>query len=139
MLPDSRAHGESGGTLATYGLRESDDIHRWVDWLYGGRQSKCVYGFGESMGAALVLDLHVGLVLRNTSPNHVRGVTLRVVAQEVTLGGKASVAIPSLNVAPGEGCRFDYFLRHQLGCRRRVDEGSRPLLAGTRHSVYERG
>lgn len=56
LLPDSRAHGESGGTLATYGLRESDDIHRWVDWLYVRQQSKCVYGFGESMGAALVLD-----------------------------------------------------------------------------------
>jgi alpha-beta hydrolase superfamily lysophospholipase len=56
LLPDSRAHGESGGTLATYGLRESSDIRRWVDWLYVRRQSKCVYGFGESMGAALVLD-----------------------------------------------------------------------------------
>jgi uncharacterized protein len=56
LLPDSRAHGESGGELATYGLRESDDIHRWVNWLYGRKQSKCVYGFGESMGAALVLN-----------------------------------------------------------------------------------
>jgi len=56
LLPDSRAHGESEGTLATYGLRESDDIHRWVDWLYTSRKSRCVYGFGESMGAALVLN-----------------------------------------------------------------------------------
>ena len=56
LLPDSRAHGESGGPLATYGLRESNDIHRWVDWLYERHQSRCVYGFGESMGAALVLD-----------------------------------------------------------------------------------
>jgi hypothetical protein len=56
LLPDSRAHGESGGAMATYGLREADDIHRWVDWLYLRRSSKCVYGFGESMGAALVLD-----------------------------------------------------------------------------------
>ena len=56
LLPDSRAHGESGGALATYGLRESDDVHRWVEWLYTSRKSKCVYGFGESMGAALVLD-----------------------------------------------------------------------------------
>jgi len=56
LLPDSRAHGESGGTLATYGLRESGDIHRWVDWLYARQKSKCVYGFGESMGAALVLQ-----------------------------------------------------------------------------------
>ncbi len=55
LLPDSRAHGISGGELATYGLKESDDIHRWVDWLEGGHP-KCVYGFGESMGAALLLQ-----------------------------------------------------------------------------------
>ena len=54
-LPDSRAHGESGGAVATYGLRESDDIHRWVSWLYG-KGASCVDGFGESMGAALVLE-----------------------------------------------------------------------------------
>jgi hypothetical protein len=55
LMPDSRAHGESGGEVATYGLRESDDIHRWVDWLYADPPS-CVYGFGESMGAALLLQ-----------------------------------------------------------------------------------
>ena len=55
LLPDARAHGESGGDLATYGIRESNDIHRWVDWLEQS-QPKCVYGFGESMGAALLLQ-----------------------------------------------------------------------------------
>jgi dipeptidyl aminopeptidase/acylaminoacyl peptidase len=55
LLPDARAHGESDGNLATYGLRESDDIHRWVDWLETS-QPACVYGFGESMGAALLLQ-----------------------------------------------------------------------------------
>jgi pimeloyl-ACP methyl ester carboxylesterase len=49
LLPDSRAHGESGGQIATYGLRESDDVHRWVSWLYE-RGATCVDGFGESMG-----------------------------------------------------------------------------------------
>jgi hypothetical protein len=56
----------------------------------------------SARGAAMVLDLHMGLVLRNSSHHRVRGVTFRVVAQEVTLGGKASVAVPSLNAAPGE-------------------------------------
>lgn len=56
LLPDSRAHGESGGTIATYGVLERDDIHLWVNWLYRRESSKCVYGFGESMGAALVLE-----------------------------------------------------------------------------------
>jgi uncharacterized protein len=55
LLPDSRAHGKSGGDIATYGLLESDDIHRWVSWLYD-RGAHCVDGFGESMGAALVLE-----------------------------------------------------------------------------------
>src|SRR5262249_12275848 len=34
LLPDARAHGESGGEFATYGLKEADDLHRWVSWLY---------------------------------------------------------------------------------------------------------
>jgi uncharacterized protein len=55
LVPDSRAHGVSDGVLATYGLRESDDIHRWVDWLEASHPT-CVYGFGESMGAALLLQ-----------------------------------------------------------------------------------
>lgn len=55
LMPDARAHGTSGGNLATYGLKESDDIHRWVDWIEADRPD-CVYGFGESMGAALLLQ-----------------------------------------------------------------------------------
>ncbi len=53
-------------------------------------------------GGAMAIDLHVSLSLRNVSQNRVRGVTLLVLAQDVTPGGKASVATPSLNVGPGE-------------------------------------
>ncbi len=53
-------------------------------------------------GGALVVDLHSTLTLKNTSPRRVRGVSLLVLAQEVTPGGKASVTVPSLDVAPGE-------------------------------------
>jgi len=55
LLPDARAHGRSDG-IATYGLRESDDIHRWVDWLEDHDHPRCVYGLGESMGAAQLLQ-----------------------------------------------------------------------------------
>src|ERR1043165_2387214 len=41
-------------------------------------------------GAALVLDLHMSLMLRNATANRIHGVALRVVSQEVTVGGKAS-------------------------------------------------
>jgi hypothetical protein len=53
-------------------------------------------------GAAMVLDLHMSLTLRNGGSGRIHGVTLRVVSQEVAMGGKGSVTIPSLNIAPGE-------------------------------------
>src|SRR5437762_708737 len=53
-------------------------------------------------GAALSLDLHMAVTLNNNGNNRIHGVTLRVVAQEVVLGGKGSVTYPSLNVGPGE-------------------------------------
>ena len=56
LLPDARRHGESGGELATYGVKESDDVHRWVSWIYTHDPPQCVYGFGESYGAALMLQ-----------------------------------------------------------------------------------
>ena len=56
LLPDARRHGESGGELATYGVKESDDIHGWVSWLYAHEPPQCMYGFGESYGAALILQ-----------------------------------------------------------------------------------
>src|ERR1700759_1339438 len=46
-------------------------------------------------GAAMVLDLHLSVPLRNVSSKRIRGITLRVVSQDVTLGGQASVSMPS--------------------------------------------
>jgi pimeloyl-ACP methyl ester carboxylesterase len=56
LMPDMRDHGESGGEIASYGLRESHDIHDWVSWLYKTHAPHCVYGLGESMGAAILLQ-----------------------------------------------------------------------------------
>ncbi|MGB9233651.1 MAG: alpha/beta fold hydrolase [Terriglobales bacterium] len=56
LVPDSRAQGESGGDFPTYGVKESDDVHRWFDWLAMQQRLKCVFGMGESMGAAIVLQ-----------------------------------------------------------------------------------
>jgi uncharacterized protein len=56
LTPDSRAHGESGGELATYGLREADDVHRWVSWLVAERRPRQLYGLGESLGGAVLIQ-----------------------------------------------------------------------------------
>ena len=60
LMPDARHHGASGG-LTTYGIREVDDIRRWIDWLEkDGIEKKdptrCVYGLGESMGGMELLE-----------------------------------------------------------------------------------
>jgi pimeloyl-ACP methyl ester carboxylesterase len=56
LAPDMRAHGDSGGSLATYGLHEAEDMHRWVSWLVDTQRPHCIFGLGESMGAAILLQ-----------------------------------------------------------------------------------
>jgi pimeloyl-ACP methyl ester carboxylesterase len=56
LLPDARAHGSSGGELATYGLLERNDIQQWFDFLLAQDHPHCIFGFGESMGAAELLQ-----------------------------------------------------------------------------------
>jgi hypothetical protein len=75
-------------------------------------------------GGAMVIDLHMALSLQNTSSQHIRGVTLLVTTQEVTPGGKASVAVPSLNVAPGQV----FPVRIDLRLLRPLQAGGGPLV-----------
>jgi dipeptidyl aminopeptidase/acylaminoacyl peptidase len=56
LQPDARAHGASDGALATYGLLERDDIRTWFEWLSTNQHAACIYGIGESMGAAQLLQ-----------------------------------------------------------------------------------
>lgn len=56
LLPDARAHGESGGAVATYGVLEGDDIARWFNWLESAEHPKCIDGMGDSMGGAELLN-----------------------------------------------------------------------------------
>jgi hypothetical protein len=56
LMPDSRGHGSSGGSVITYGIRESADVHAWAEWLFHERPIAHLYGLGESMGAAILLE-----------------------------------------------------------------------------------
>ncbi len=56
LTPDSRAYGESGGTISTYGVKEADDVNRWAEWLANRQSERCVFGLGESMGAGILLQ-----------------------------------------------------------------------------------
>src|ERR1700733_2549642 len=53
-------------------------------------------------GGALSVNVRETLVFSNASQRHIHGVTLSVVSQEVTPGGKGSVSLPSMNIGPNE-------------------------------------
>jgi dipeptidyl aminopeptidase/acylaminoacyl peptidase len=55
LLPDSRGHGDSGGEITTYGEKEADDAIRWAEWMRS-RGCRDVFGLGESLGAAILLE-----------------------------------------------------------------------------------
>lgn len=78
----------------------------------------------EVRGGAMVLDLHTSLSLRNATQRRIRGVTLLVMAQEVTPGGKASVSVPSLDVGAGEA----FPIRIDLRLLRPLQAGGGPLV-----------
>src|SRR5207249_2797768 len=75
-------------------------------------------------GGAMGVDLHMSLSLRNAGSRNIRGITLMVTAQEVTPGGKASVAVPSLDVAPGQS----FPVRIDLRLLRPLQAGGGPLV-----------
>ena len=56
LAPDSRAHGSSGGRLTTYGIQEIEDVSAWLDWIQKRTPDVTVFGLGESMGAAILLQ-----------------------------------------------------------------------------------
>lgn len=56
LLPDARAHGSSGGTIATYGMKESDDIRDWFRWIERTEAPHCVDALGDSMGGGQLLQ-----------------------------------------------------------------------------------
>src|SRR5579872_80273 len=56
VMMDSRAHGESGGTLATYGWKERYDTIAIADALYSSEKVHHLGALGVSMGAAIALQ-----------------------------------------------------------------------------------
>jgi uncharacterized protein len=56
LAPDSRGHGASGGDTIGYGVMERDDVRRWADFLLARPGVTRLYGIGQSMGAAILLQ-----------------------------------------------------------------------------------
>jgi len=96
LLPDARAHGLSGGSLATFGLLEKNDIHQWLDFLDKDSLDKqdhphCLFALGESMGAAQLLQSldthpHLCAVVAESSFSNFREIAYDRMGQPFHLG-----------------------------------------------------
>lgn len=92
LEPDLRGHGESGG-LATYGVLEGDDVRRWVDWMAKTFGSNQIYGFGASLGAAVLLqsletETRFRAVVAESSYYDFRSVASERIARMLPIGTK---------------------------------------------------
>jgi alpha-beta hydrolase superfamily lysophospholipase len=56
VMMDARAHGESGGAMATYGWLERQDTRAVVDALVESEHPAHIFALGESMGAGIALQ-----------------------------------------------------------------------------------
>ena len=73
-----------------------------------------------------MIDVHASMVLKNLDSRRIRGITLvvGVGAPESAPGGKGSVSLPSLDVAPGE----TFPVKIDLNLLRPLQQGSGPLV-----------
>ena len=55
LLVDQRSHGKSEGRLITFGVKESRDVHSWIDFLNKKYSPEKIVLGGMSMGATTVL------------------------------------------------------------------------------------
>ena len=62
LLVDQRSHGKSEGKYITMGIKESNDIKLWIDYIIRIENAKEIGLFGISMGAATIM-MTIGLVL----------------------------------------------------------------------------
>jgi len=56
VMMDARDHGQSGGSMATYGAKERYDTRAIVAALIASEHPHCIFELGESMGAGLALQ-----------------------------------------------------------------------------------
>ena len=57
LIPDQRSHGKSQGKFITFGVKESGDVRRWIDFHNRNLGSYQVIISGLSMGASTVMYL----------------------------------------------------------------------------------
>jgi hypothetical protein len=118
----------SAGVLAWAQFGQQQNLAHKIDFPHDAPVSLAGDEWGGSAatvrGGAYAIDVRVALSLRNASQRRIRGITLTVLAQEATPGGKGSISVPSLDVAPGE----TFSVRGDLHLLRPLGTGASPMV-----------
>ena len=100
LLADQRSHGKSEGKFITFGIREHEDVLKWIAWHNDNLGPLPVYLTGMSMGASTVL-----MAAGRELPPNVRGVCAdcgftdpEAIIREVMRQARVP-AFPLLNIA----------------------------------------
>ena len=132
LLPDQRAHGQSGGHTITMGAQERYDVRAWAYWAavrFGAKVP--IFLLGVSMGAASVL-LASGLDL----PDNVRGIVADCGYSSIRDITRKCLPnyLPHVPVAPGYALGkagaelFGRFDPDAADCRKAVAQAKVPIL-----------
>jgi len=91
LAPDSRASGNSGGDLITYGLLEKFDALDWAHWL---RSEGCpsVYALGESLGASVLIQA-AGLIQADSTEPPFRSIIVECPFSDLKSVGEARLQL----------------------------------------------
>lgn len=57
LIPNHRAHGNSAGEYTTFGIKEKEDLKRWIKWIDNKQPNSKIVVHGVSMGAATTMYL----------------------------------------------------------------------------------
>ena len=130
LLPDQRSHGKSEGKIITFGVKESEDITRWIAWHNENHGQLPVILSGLSMGASTVLFLADADLPKNvkgiiadcgfTSPWEI----ISCVFKNIT----HLPPVPSLWVAEGFARIFGGFSLRQKDTRKILTHSRLPIL-----------
>lgn len=69
LIPDNRGHGESEGKWVGFGVRDSEDLLKWIEFILKRNRNEKIILHGVSMGAATVMQ-----AARFKLPLNVRGI-----------------------------------------------------------------
>lgn len=138
LMMDSRAQGESGGSIATYGWKERWDTKDIVEELHSTEAPRHVYALGESMGAAIALqsaavEPRISAVVAEASFSNLREVTYDYAGLQLSPWIGRTLFFPAtitaLHVAESEGG----FRAREISPQKAVAERAFPvmLICGT--------